>query len=454
MTANGVTVVGAGYVGLATAVSFAHLGHRVTCVEKDPARREALAAGRPPFLEDRMEELLTAGLRSGHLSFVAPETADYSGTGFVFLCLPTPQAPDGSADLSALFGAIEQIAPQLRPGSIVVDKSTVPVGTARTIIDQLDRPDVGVVSNPEFLQEGAAIDAFLRPDRLVIGADDPSAAQAVAALYAPLNAQVMVTGLASAELAKYACNSFLATKLSFVNAIAALCDLTGADVGEVTAVMGADRRIGTAFLRPGPGWGGSCFPKDTSALVATAARAGFDFGLLRATLASNRQSFDWVVSLAAELCDGRLEGRRVAAWGLTFKAGTDDLRDSPALEVIGRLQAAGASVVAHDPVVDHCAAVPTATDPYQAAVGADLLIVLTEWPVFATHDLRRVADVMSRPVVLDTRGLIDPAKARAAGLVYRAIGRAGGAPARVRTGDARSALGQPDRHRSPEPSGA
>ncbi len=416
-------VVGAGYVGLATAVSFAHLGHHVVGVEIDQRRLEMLSAGMPPFLERGMDELLAEGLNSGRLTFAHPDVAEFGTADFLFLCLPTPQGSDGSADLSALHEAVALAGPRLRPGAIVVDKSTVPVGTTRAIAQALGRPDVAVVSNPEFLQEGSAIPAFLSPDRVVIGADDLDAARAVAALYEAVSTQVILTGVESAELAKYACNAYLATKLTFVNAMAALCDLTGADIGEVTAVMGSDHRIGSSFLRPGPGWGGSCFPKDTNALVATAAGAGLDLRLLRAVGAANRQSFDWVVAHVSALCGDRLEGMQIAAWGLTFKAGTDDVRDSPALEIITRLQAAGASVLAYDPVVDSCRGVDTAPDPYDAAAGADALVVLTEWPELARCDLRRVAAVMARPALLDTRGIIDPVAARQAGIDYRAIGR-------------------------------
>jgi UDPglucose 6-dehydrogenase len=418
-------VVGAGYVGLATAVSFAHLGHRVTAVEIDEIRLALLEAGEPPFLEQGMQEMLAEGLGSGRLAFVRPEEASYDQAEFVFLCLPTPEGADGAADLSALFASVAQMAPQLAAGSIVVDKSTVPVGTTRAIIGVLDRHDVAVVSNPEFLQEGAAIDAFLHADRVVVGADDPLVAARVAGLYAAICRRPILTGIESAELAKYACNAFLSTKLSFVNAIAALCQFTGADIAEVIAVMGSDPRIGDQFLKPGPGWGGSCFPKDTNALIATSAQAGFDFGLLRAVVASNRQTFDLVVAAVAGLCGDDLDAKRIAVWGLTFKAGTDDVRNSPALEVITRLRAAGAVVHAYDPAVHLSVDVVTAADPYEATTGADALVVLTEWPEFARVDLTRVAGLMATPALLDTRGVIDGVQARRAGIDYRAIGHPG-----------------------------
>lgn len=425
-----VQVIGGGYVGLTTAASFCHLGHEVEVVELDPARRSKISSGSAPFFEPGLEALLEAGIRAKRLRVSSPDTAEYQSAEFVFLCLPTPDLPDGSADLSALYEAVAIAAPRLSAGTVVVSKSTVPVGTARQLEALLARSDIALVSNPEFLQEGAAVSAFLNAERVVIGADDAEAANRVAALYAGIEGRVVVTSVESAELAKHACNAFLATKLSFVNSIAALCELNGADISEVTEVMGSDSRIGPKFLNPGPGWGGSCFPKDSASLLHDARRAGFDFQLLQATIAANEQSFDRVVERISDSCGGDLKGRTVAVWGLAFKAGTADVRHSPALAVIARLHAAGASVVAFDPMVSRIEGVTVAEDEYAACAGAHALTVLTEWPQFQWADLGRVAEIMAARVVVDTRGIIDVDRATHAGLQVWSVGRAhhGGTP--------------------------
>ncbi|MCA1656376.1 MAG: UDP-glucose/GDP-mannose dehydrogenase family protein, partial [Actinobacteria bacterium] len=327
-----VAVIGAGYVGLTTAACFAHMGHRVTCADVVADKVERLSRGDIPILEAGLPELVREGLDGGRLSFVLGAPAAVEGCEFVYLCVPTPQAPDGSADLSYIRQAAADIGPLLAPESVVVNKSTVPVGSTRVVEEVLGRDDVSVVSNPEFMREGSAVHDFLHPDRIVIGSDDQAAAAKVAALFSALRAPVIVTDPASAETIKYASNAFLATKVSFVNAVANVCEAVGADVRDVLLGMGYDKRIGFEFLKPGPGYGGSCFPKDTSALIRIAEDAGYDFGLLRGVSEVNLQQFERVVAKVEHMLEGTLDGAVVATWGLTFKARTDDLRQSPALE--------------------------------------------------------------------------------------------------------------------------
>lgn len=321
-----------------------------------------------------------------------------------------------------------EVSELLRPACVVVNKSTVPVGTAARTAELLGRPDVAVVSNPEFLREGSAVADFLNPDRIVVGCDAQDAAERVAALYARLGAPTVLTDAASAEMVKYAANCFLAMKLSYVNAVAELCERLGADVLDVTEGIGYDRRIGQAFLSPGPGWGGSCLPKDTHALLQVAAAADFDFGLLRASLDTNTRQRARMVDKVRDAVGGSLSGVRVGLLGLTFKAGTDDLRDSPALAVAALLRAEGAELVGYDPGV--CAAVPGTTDdvevtddPVKVALGAAAIVVLTEWPEFRVLDWGRLAEVVEHRVVIDTRNLLDADVLRRVGFEVRGVGR-------------------------------
>jgi len=307
---------------------------------------------------------------------------------------------------------------------VVINKSTVPVGSSRVVERALGRDDVFVVSNPEFLREGSAVHDCLHPDRIVIGSDDQAAAIRVASLFERLEAPLIVTDPASAEAIKYASNAFLATKVSFVNAMANLCEAVGADVREVVLGMGYDRRIGFEFLKPGPGWGGSCFGKDTRALIRLAEDGGYDFSLLRGVVAVNEQQFDRVVAKVERLAGGNLSGERIAAWGLAFKARTDDTRDSPAVAVIRLLQDRGARVEAYDPVATgDLTGIARAADPYAACQGAAVLVVLTEWDEFRWLDLDKVRDAMTTPRIVDARNLLDPAVVRRKGFTYEGLGR-------------------------------
>ncbi|MBO0728040.1 MAG: UDP-glucose/GDP-mannose dehydrogenase family protein [Acidimicrobiaceae bacterium] len=425
-----ITVIGAGYVGLTTAVCMAHLGHRVSGLDVDLRRVKMLGRGETPILEEGLAELLHEGLESGRLRFTsdAPEAA--AGADFVFFCVPTPQGADGAADLTFVEQASAAVAPFLKAGAVVVNKSTVPVGSAQKVMAALGRNDTPVVSNPEFLREGHAIHDWLHPERVVIGSDDREAAEGLARLYAPLGAPCLITDPASAETIKYACNAFLAAKVSFVNAIAQLCESVGANSVDVIRGMSYDRRIGADHLAPGPGWGGSCFPKDTHALIRIAEDHGYDFPLLREVLASNERQFGYVADQVEAAAGGTLVGAVVTAWGLTFKASTDDLRDSPALAVIRRLNARGAFVKAFDPTMPDGSGrhfdgldLEVCGDAYTACEDADALVLLTEWPDFADLDIAKVSALMRRRAVVDTRNFLDPERVRAAGLSYRGMGR-------------------------------
>jgi UDPglucose 6-dehydrogenase len=424
-----IAVIGTGYVGLTTGACFAHLGHHVICADVVPEKVERLSRGDVPILEAGLPELVRAGIDGGRLSFVLGAAVAAADCEFAYLCVPTPQSDDGSADLSYLQQAATEIGPVLPAEAIVVNKSTVPVGSTRAVEEVLGRDDVAVVSNPEFLREGSAVSDFLNPDRIVIGTDDQAAAGRVSSLFASVNAPVIVTDPATAETIKYACNAFLATKVSFVNAIANVCEAVGADVRDVVLGMGYDRRIGFEFLRPGPGWGGSCFPKDIAALIRIAEDHGYDFGLLRGVGQVNDDQFDRVVAKIVRFAGGSVADVVIAVWGLTFKARTDDLRNSPALEVIARLASSGARVRAYDPAVtapsDHpgLAGIEVVADPYGACEGAAVLAVLTEWDEFRRLDFAKVTAALAAPRLVDARNLLDPAAMRRQGFDYEGIGR-------------------------------
>jgi UDPglucose 6-dehydrogenase len=428
--ARSVAVIGAGYVGLPTAASLAHFGHFVTLAERDRERLAALRQGRMPIVEADLGELVAGAMAAGRLRLTESATEAVAGAEFVFLCVPTPQSSDGSADLSLVEAVAKDIGPKLRSGAVVVNKSTVPVGSASMVERVIGRPDISVVSNPEFLREGTAVIDSLTPDRIVVGADDPRAAAKVGELFGSTLAPLIVTDATTSETIKYASNAFLATKLSFVNALAGLCEEVGADARDVLLGLGYDKRIGFEFLRPGPGWGGSCLPKDTSALLHIAREAGYDFSLLAGAIASNEEQLSRVVTKVEAACGGSLPGVTVAVWGLTFKANTDDRRDSPALQITRRLAELGATVRAFDPTVDPEADVPDdllglvlCGDPYDAATGARAVVVLTEWDEFRWLDFSRVLALLAQPSIVDARNLLDPAAVRRMGFSYVGIGR-------------------------------
>jgi len=431
MYRHSIAVIGTGYVGLTAGACLASLGHRVVCADLDPVKVEQLSRGHVRILEDGLPELVREGIDTGLLSFVEGAAAAVRDAETVFVCVGTPMTPGGELDMTAVDAVADEVRDLLPRDSVLVTKSTVPVGTAARLTARLGRPDVSVVSNPEFLREGTSVRDFLNPDRVVVGSDDREAAEQVAALYAGLDAPMMITDAASAELIKYAANCFLAIKLSYVNVIAELCERVGADVGQVATAMGKDHRIGSAFLRPGPGWGGSCLPKDTRAMLKVAAAAGVDFELLNAAIDVNLRQRDRITAKIADVCgtatDRPLDGVRLGVLGLTFKAGTDDLRDSPAVAVVEELVGLGAELVAYDPALSDRPAttIPGVTvvdDPYLVAKGAAGLVLFTEWPEFRTLDWETLAVLLDRPVVVDTRNHLDPRELRRAGIAWHGVG--------------------------------
>jgi UDPglucose 6-dehydrogenase len=426
-----VAMIGSGYVGLVSGACFADFGHQVTCVDKDGDKIARLRKGDMPIFEPDLDRLVVGNTREKRLDFSTDLSGPVGDADAVFIAVGTPsRRGDGHADLSYVYAAAAEIATALRGFTVVITKSTVPVGTGddveRIIRETNPAADFAVVSNPEFLREGAAIQDFKHPDRIVVGTEDERARKVMAELYRPLylnQAPILYTSRRTAELIKYAANAFLATKLSFVNAVATVCEQVGANVDDVLNGMGHDHRIGFEFLQPGPGWGGSCFPKDTAALVRIAADHGYDFGFLKGAIAANEAQFDHVADKIARLAGGSVAGRTIAVLGLTFKAGTDDRRDSPAVAIVDRLLAAGATVVAHDPAVDSHPGVTTTADPYDAARGADVLAILTEWPQFAELDYHKIGELMAHPCVVDGRNLLDPATMLKAGFSYEDLGR-------------------------------
>jgi UDPglucose 6-dehydrogenase len=442
MFSRRIVVIGAGYVGLTTAACLASLGHRVVCADVNDGKIDQLDRGEVDISEPGLPDLVNEGRAAGRLSFVVSATKaldmlerDDEPAEIIFLCVPTPMGVGGIANLSAVEAVIEEIRDRVPSGSVIVNKSTVPVGTAERTSALLERTDVAVVSNPEFLREGSAVSDFLKPDRIVVGSQAQDAAERVAALYAKLGAPTVLTDAASAELVKYAANCFLAMKLSYVNAMAELCERLGADVADVTEGMGYDRRIGQSFLSPGPGWGGSCLPKDTHAMLEVADAADFEFRLLRAAIETNtrqrQRMVDKIRHAVTSRRTGSLTRKRLALFGLTFKAGTDDVRDSPALGIAALLRQAGAELVGYDPavlpsrpVIDQ-SLLTMVDDPYVAAKDADATVILTEWPEFRSLDWARLAGVVANPIVVDTRNLLDADVLRRAGLVWIGVGRPG-----------------------------
>jgi UDPglucose 6-dehydrogenase len=422
-----IAVIGSGYVGLAVGASLALLGHEVECTDESAERVAELAAGRVPIVEEGLTEVVQQMLAAGRLRFASDNALAAGRAEFVFLCLPTPKGADGWADLSFVWTVAAEIGPRLRPGATVITKSTVPVGTGEMVERALARSDVHVASNPEFLAEGRALRDCLQPDRIVIGARSDTVARDVADLYGSSgHSRVILTDVASAELIKYACNAYLAIRLTFVNSMAEICEAAGADIRSVVAGLGSDHRIGDAFLQPGPGWGGSCFPKDTHALARIAERLGCDLALVETAITMNAHHTQRVVDKVAAVLGGDVSGRRIALWGLTFKAGTDDLRDSPALEIAQQLAALGASVHAYDPTVPAAAGtlpgIEVHPSSFSACKDADALVIGTEWPEFASADLTALAEVMGGRVIMDARNVLDPVAAGRAGFAYAGIG--------------------------------
>jgi UDPglucose 6-dehydrogenase len=421
-----IAIIGAGYVGLVTGAGLASLGHRVRLGEANPERVELLRNGGVPIFEVGLPELLSGAVEKGLLSFHTSNGEAVAGASLIFLALPTPEGDDGRADLRFVHSVIDELATEVSDDAMFVVKSTVPPGTVAALRKRL--ADLGsparIVSHPEFLREGKAVEDFLDPDRVVVGSWEESDGQIVADLYRDLDTQVVLTDPTSAEMIKYASNAYLAARLTFVNTLANVCEAVGADILDVVQGLGMDHRIGPHFLQPGPGYGGSCFPKDTQALIAVAEDAGYDFELLRAVIEADEEQRRRVADKVRQAAGGGLRGRRIGMWGVAFKAGTDDVRESPAVRIAALLLADGAEVVAYDPEAS-TDLFTMADTAIAAATDADVLLVATEWPEFSTIDMAEVGVVMRGHRVVDARNLLDPKAVRAAGLDYWGLGRPG-----------------------------
>jgi UDPglucose 6-dehydrogenase len=430
-----VAMIGTGYVGLVSGACFADFGHEVTCIDKDAAKIERLQCGRMPIYEPGLETLVARNVEAGRLTFSTEYGDAVREADAVFIAVGTPsRRGDGHADLSYVHAAAEEVAPLMDGFTVVVTKSTVPVGTG----DEIDailrrvRPDAdfAVVSNPEFLREGAAIEDFKRPDRVVVGLDDERARPVMAELYRPLNLNetpIMFTDRRSSELIKYASNAFLALKITFINEMADLCENVGADVQAVARGIGFDKRIGSKFLHAGPGFGGSCFPKDTLGLVRTARSAGAPTRLVETTIEVNDARKEAMARRVAQALGGDIEGLTIGVLGLTFKPNTDDMREAPSLEIIPALQAMGARIQAYDPQGHEARQLLRDVDfkagPYEAVEGADCAVIITEWDEFRALDLDRVKLLMRRPLVVDLRNVYRPDELRPRGFTYVSVGR-------------------------------
>ena len=430
-----IAMIGTGYVGLVSGACFADFGHRVCCVDKDTSKIDGLNGGVMPIWEPGLEALVKSNAERGRLTFTTDLASAVMDAEAVFIAVGTPaRRGDGHADLTFVFEAVRELAKFIRPGSVVVTKSTVPVGTGdriEEILREEGASEVSVASNPEFLREGAAIADFKHPDRIVVGAEDDRAQESLREIYRPLflnRAPILITGRRTAELTKYAANAFLAVKISFINEIADLCEAVDADVQDVARGIGLDNRIGPKFLHAGPGYGGSCFPKDTLALLQTAEKAGVDQRIVRTTVEVNDDRKAQMVERVVKALKGDLKGKRVGVLGLAFKPNTDDMRDAPSIPIVNGLVERGAEVCAFDPVAREQAekifkGVEFANDAYAAADGADILVIVTEWDEFRALDLDRIAASLRGKVLVDLRNVYDRTDAEGAGLTYYGIGR-------------------------------
>jgi UDPglucose 6-dehydrogenase len=430
-----IAVVGTGYVGLVAGVCFAESGNDVVCVDRVAAKIQGLRKGKMPIYEPGLEELLRRNVEEKRLTFTTDLAKAVRASTVVFIAVGTPEGEDGSADVGHVLAAAAEVGKAMNGYKVIVDKSTVPVGTSQRVREAVERHTkhpFAVVSNPEFLKQGAAVDDFMKPDRVVVGSDDPKATEIMRELYGPFtrtDAPIMTMDCASAELAKYAANAMLATRISFMNEVANVCELVGADVDHVRRAIGVDRRIGTSFLFPGVGYGGSCFPKDVKAMVRFASDRKYDFRILKAVEDVNvSQKTRLFGKMRAHF--GSLKGRTIAVWGLAFKPNTDDMREAPAIPLIKAMLTAGAKVRAYDPEAKETAKrqfgnrVTYAATNYDALKGADGLAIVTEWNEFRRPDFARMQKLMKTPVVFDGRNLFVPAQMRQLGFMYYSIGRA------------------------------
>ena len=439
-----IAMIGTGYVGLVSGACFADFGHEVRCIDKDSSKIDALNAGRMPIWEPGLESLVKSNVERDRLSFTTDLAQAVEGAEAVFIAVGTPaRRGDGHADLTFVFAAVRELARALAAPAVVITKSTVPVGTgdeiARILSEEGAPAGTAVASNPEFLREGAAIADFKHPDRIVVGADDEHAREVLREIYRPLflnKAPILFTGRRTAELTKYAANAFLAMKISFINEIADLCEAVGADVQEVARGIGLDNRIGPKFLHPGPGYGGSCFPKDTLALLQTAEKAGVDQRIIRTVVEVNDARKSGMAKRVADALGGSVDGKRIGMLGLAFKPNTDDMRDAASIPLVNALIEQGAEVTAFDPAaMDHAAGMLPklgfAKNAYAVADDADALVIVTEWDEFRALDLDKLALRMRGRVIVDLRNVYDPEEAERAGFDYRGLGRAAGPSARL-----------------------
>ena len=426
------TIIGTGYVGLVTGTCFAEVGHQVVCVDRDQAKIELLKAGGMPIYEPGLEELVARNVAAGRLEFTSSTQEGVDKSDVIFIAVPTPPMPDGSVDLSFIEGVAREIAAAMTSYKIIVDKSTVPVKTGDQVAETIKRyckakVDFDVASNPEFLREGFAVEDLMKPDRIVIGVRSQRPVQAMKEIYTPFNAPIIVTDINSAELIKHAANSFLALKISYINAISVICEATGANVQEVANGMGMDARIGRRFLDASLGFGGSCFPKDLSAFIKISEQLGYEFKLLKEVQHINADQMGRFVKKIADTM-WVLKGKRIGVLGLAFKQNTDDVRLSPAIDLCHRLQAEGASLRVHDPkAMDKARSLLTnvtyVEDMNDVAEGCDALVIATEWPEFKKLDLERARRELTHPILFDGRNLFDPKEMESLGFIYKSIGR-------------------------------
>lgn len=433
-----ITVIGTGYVGLVTGACFADLGNRVYCVDSDQKKIASLNKGRVTIYEPGLEEMVRRNMKKGRIFFSTNLKDGLKKSEIVFICVGTPSLENGEADLSALENASREIAKNINSYKLIIEKSTVPVETGEWVKRTIEtfstygrkkyKATFDIASNPEFLREGTAIEDFMHPDRIVIGVESERAKKLLLGIYTPLNAPVVVTDIKGAEIIKHAANSFLATKISFINAISVICEKTGADVKEVARGIGLDKRIGTSFLSAGAGFGGSCFPKDLAAFMHIAERLGYDFGLLKEVKKINEKQQDVIIDKITRLI-WNLSGKTVGIWGLSFKPDTDDIRNAPAINIINKLLSRGARIRAYDPKavqkskkilkgnITYC------KNAYEAAKGSDCLVVLTGWNEFKEADFKKLKKLLKHPVIIDGRNIYEPAKMRKLGFVYSGVGR-------------------------------
>jgi UDPglucose 6-dehydrogenase len=426
------TIIGTGYVGLVTGTCFAEVGHNVICVDRDQAKIKLLQSGGMPIYEPGLDEMVKKNVAAGRLHFTASTAEGVDKSDVIFIAVPTPPLPDGAVDLSFIEGVAREIAASMTSYKIIVDKSTVPVKTGEKVSETIKRyckakVEFDVASNPEFLREGFAVEDLMKPDRIVVGVRSQRPVAAMKQIYAPFNAPIIVTDISSAELIKHAANSFLALKISYINAISVICEATGANVQEVANGMGMDARIGRRFLDASLGFGGSCFPKDLSAFIKISEQLGYNFGLLKEVQRINSEQMDRFIKKILDTL-WVLKDKKIGVLGLAFKQNTDDIRLSPAIDLCQRLQKEGATLRVHDPkAMDKARAilkdVTYVDDMNDVADGCDALVVATEWPIFKKLDLERVRKVMTHPILFDGRNLFDVQQMESLGFIYKSIGR-------------------------------